>query len=55
MFENPATQANLATLRARGVVVMEPGEGELACATEGRGRMPEPAEVFAAVERMAKA
>ena len=53
MFVNPATQANLATLRARGVVVMEPGEGELACATEGKGRMPEPAEVFAAVERMA--
>ena len=55
MWENPATQANLATLRSRGIAVMEPGVGDLACGTEGRGRMPEPAEVFAAAERLVRA
>lgn len=54
MWENPATQANLAALRARGIEVMEPGEGDLACGTEGRGRMPEPAAVFAAAERLVR-
>ncbi len=52
MLENPATRDNLATLRKRGVAVMDCGEGELACGTEGRGRMPEPAEVFAATEAL---
>ncbi len=40
MLENPATRDNLATLRKRGIAVMDCGEGELACGTEGRGRMP---------------
>lgn len=48
MLMNPATQANIATLRGRGVAVMECGDGELACASTGRGRMPEPSDVFAA-------
>ena len=52
MLDNPATRDNLATLRARGIAVMDCGEGELACGTEGRGRMPEPAEVFAATEAL---
>ena len=52
MLENPATRDNLATLRKRGIAVMDCGEGELACGTEGRGRMPEPAEVFAATEAL---
>lgn len=52
MWENPATQANLATLRSRGIEVLDPDEGELACGTDGRGRMPEPAAVFAAAERI---
>ena len=43
---------NLATLRSRGVAVMDCGEGELACGTEGRGRMPEPSEVLAATEAL---
>ena len=55
MWENPATQENLATLRRRGIAVMEPGVGELACGTDGRGRMPEPAEVFSAAERLVRA
>ena len=52
MLDNPATRDNLATLRSRGVAVMDCGEGELACGTEGRGRMPEPSEVLAATEAL---
>ena len=51
MFENPATQANLDTLRARGVTVLEPGTGSLGSPGEfGIGRLPEPPELLAAVE-----
>ena len=46
MWDNPATQENLAALRKRGVRVVEPGEGELACGSCGKGRMAEPAEIF---------
>ena len=49
MWANPATQANLATLRARGVKVIEPGTGPLACGTEGKGRFADPEEIFSAV------
>ena len=52
MLDNPATRENLATLRRRGIAVMDCGEGELACGTEGRGRMPEPSEVLAATEAL---
>ena len=45
MYENAATQDNIRTLRGRGVTVMEAAKGYLACGEEGRGRMPEPAEV----------
>jgi phosphopantothenoylcysteine decarboxylase/phosphopantothenate--cysteine ligase len=48
MWENPATQANVATLRSRGVVVLEPAEGRLTGADTGKGRLPDPAEIFAA-------
>jgi phosphopantothenoylcysteine decarboxylase/phosphopantothenate--cysteine ligase len=52
MYEHPATQANLALLRARGVTVLEPGTGALGSPGEsGIGRLPEPAELLAAVER----
>jgi phosphopantothenoylcysteine decarboxylase / phosphopantothenate---cysteine ligase len=51
MYEHPATQANLDTLRARGVHVVEPGIGALASRGEwGVGRLAEPAELLAAVE-----
>jgi phosphopantothenoylcysteine decarboxylase / phosphopantothenate---cysteine ligase len=50
MWEHPATQANLATLRARGVAVVGPDAGALACGWEGAGRMSEPAEIAGAVE-----
>jgi|SRR5579884_638916 len=53
MYLNEATQANLATLRDRGVTVIPPGEGDLASHGEhGIGRLPEPAELLAAVERL---
>lgn len=52
MWAHPATQANVATLRARGAQVMEPGEGRMASGHVGRGRMPEPAEIQAAIERL---
>ncbi len=42
MWNHPATQANLEILRLRGVRVIEPGTGDLACGTVGAGRMAEP-------------
>ncbi len=45
MWDNPATQANMETLKARGVRFIAPGDGDLACGTSGRGRMAEPEEV----------
>ena len=46
MWEHPATAANVATLRSRGVLVIEPAEGRLTGADTGKGRLPEPAEIF---------
>jgi phosphopantothenoylcysteine decarboxylase / phosphopantothenate---cysteine ligase len=48
MWEHPATQANVALLRARGAVVLEPAVGRLTGADTGKGRLPEPPEIFAA-------
>ena len=51
MYEHPATQANLATLRERGAIVLEPGTGALGSPGEwGVGRLPEPPALLAAVE-----
>lgn len=49
MWEHPATRANVETLRARGVKVIEPGSGYLACGMVGGGRLAEPAAIAAAV------
>jgi phosphopantothenoylcysteine decarboxylase/phosphopantothenate--cysteine ligase len=52
MYRDPATQANLATLRERGVTVIEPEEGALASRGEhGVGRLPEPRFLLEAIER----
>lgn len=45
MWEHAATQANVATLRARGVVVLDPASGRLTGADSGPGRLPEPAAI----------
>jgi len=51
MYGDAATQANLATLRERGVAVIEPDEGRLASRGEhGRGRLPDPERLLARVE-----
>jgi len=42
MWNHPATQRNLATIRADGIAVMEPAEGDMACGEYGKGRLPEP-------------
>jgi phosphopantothenoylcysteine decarboxylase/phosphopantothenate--cysteine ligase len=49
MWDHPATQANLQVLRERGVRVIEPGVGDLACGMVGAGRMAEPAAIVEAV------
>jgi phosphopantothenoylcysteine decarboxylase/phosphopantothenate--cysteine ligase len=46
MWEHPATVANVATLRSRGTIVLEPAEGRLTGVDTGRGRLPEPAQIF---------
>ncbi|MCL3819122.1 bifunctional phosphopantothenoylcysteine decarboxylase/phosphopantothenate--cysteine ligase CoaBC [Aeromicrobium wangtongii] len=48
MWENAATQANVATLRARGHIVLEPAVGRLTGADTGKGRLPDPADIFRA-------
>lgn len=52
MLEHAATQANIATLRARGNVVLEPETGALACGTDAKGRLPAPAAIVAALEKI---
>lgn len=48
MWNHAATQENLETLRKRGVYIVEPGSGYLACGMVGAGRLAEPAEIVAA-------
>jgi len=53
MWENPAVQRNIQTLRGQGVRIVGPVAGRLACGTEGVGRMAEPQEIIAAIEELA--
>ena len=53
MWANAATQANVATLRARGMQVLGPGEGDQACGEVGAGRMLEPLQIVAALDSSA--
>jgi phosphopantothenoylcysteine decarboxylase/phosphopantothenate--cysteine ligase len=55
MWLHPATQRNVAQLRADGVTVMEPDEGAMACGEYGPGRLPEPAAIVARIETMLSA
>ncbi len=50
MWNHPATQRNLATLKGDGVIFVGPGDGEMACGEFGPGRMAEPLEIVAAIE-----
>ncbi len=50
MWQHPATVRNLATLKADGVGIVGPNEGEMACGEYGPGRMAEPPEILAAIE-----
>jgi phosphopantothenoylcysteine decarboxylase/phosphopantothenate--cysteine ligase len=52
MWEHPATQANVALLRQRGAIVLDPASGRLTGADTGAGRLPEPAEIFTAAQRV---
>ena len=52
MWLHEATQANVATLRARDVTVLDPDEGPMACGEFGAGRLPEPADIIARIEPM---
>jgi phosphopantothenoylcysteine decarboxylase/phosphopantothenate--cysteine ligase len=52
MWEHPATAANVATLRSRGCLVIEPASGRLTGKDTGPGRLPEPAELFFVAERV---
>ncbi|HSU01441.1 MAG TPA: bifunctional phosphopantothenoylcysteine decarboxylase/phosphopantothenate--cysteine ligase CoaBC [Nocardioides sp.] len=52
MWEHPATRANVATLRQRGAVVIEPAEGRLTGADTGKGRLPDPVEIFELVREV---
>jgi phosphopantothenoylcysteine decarboxylase/phosphopantothenate--cysteine ligase len=52
MWEHPATAANVATLRRRGAVVIEPAVGRLTGADSGKGRLPDPEEIFAVARRV---
>ena len=50
MYENAATQDNLKVLTGRGITVMKPVSGELACGTSGAGRLPEVPDIIAYLE-----
>lgn len=54
MWEHAATQANVATLRTRGVQFVDPGEGYLACGWIGAGRLAEPEAIVRSVEALLK-
>ena len=54
MWESPVAQENIAALRARGVTVIEPVDGELACGVKGKGRMMDPELIFKACAKGGK-
>lgn len=46
MLENPVVQENISRLKSRGIEVIEPEEGTLACKYEGKGRLPDPERIY---------
>ncbi|MGA3229324.1 MAG: bifunctional phosphopantothenoylcysteine decarboxylase/phosphopantothenate--cysteine ligase CoaBC [Candidatus Binatus sp.] len=55
MYEHPTLAENLARLRSRGAVIVDPGEGALACGYEGKGRLADPGIIVAEIEKMLSA
>ncbi|WP_417595281.1 bifunctional phosphopantothenoylcysteine decarboxylase/phosphopantothenate synthase [Parasphingorhabdus sp.] len=51
MWEHAATQRNIAQLKADGIIVMQPDEGDMACGEFGPGRLPEPAAILAEIAK----
>lgn len=51
MYDNPVTQENLKTLRARGFHIIEPAAGHLACGDSGRGKLPDTATLLWGIEK----
>jgi phosphopantothenoylcysteine decarboxylase/phosphopantothenate--cysteine ligase len=52
MYEHPAVIENLVRLRTRGITIIEPAAGALACGYEGKGRLPDPASIVEELTRM---
>lgn len=52
MYDHPAVQANIGTLRSRGIRFIEPGTGQLACGYVGKGRLAEPEEIVEAASQL---
>ncbi|MFI1017007.1 bifunctional phosphopantothenoylcysteine decarboxylase/phosphopantothenate--cysteine ligase CoaBC [Streptomyces sp. NPDC020965] len=52
MWEHPATRENVATLRRRGAIVIEPAVGRLTGVDTGKGRLPDPGEIFEVCRRV---
>src|SRR5207244_4663913 len=52
MWQHPTTLRNVARLRADGVTVLDPDEGEMACGEFGPGRLPEPQAILGAIQAM---
>lgn len=50
MYENPTVQSNLEILKSRGVTVVEPASGRLACGDTGKGKLADPADIAHAIE-----
>jgi phosphopantothenoylcysteine decarboxylase/phosphopantothenate--cysteine ligase len=51
MYENPVVKDNIQKLKERGFIIMEPGEGNLACGWEGKGRLPKIEDILGEIER----
>lgn len=49
MWQHAATQANVVTLRSRGITILDPDEGDMACGEYGPGRLPEPVDILARI------
>ena len=52
MWEHEATQENITVIKARGITVIGPEEGNMACGEYGVGRMAEPAEIATAIKTL---